>query len=187
MDYQHPKIKFLPVGRDFRSISSFKYSNSTITNRPILCYCNFSVRFPGYGDFEPRIFVYNTLKHKKFVTFEHMDHWLKYSLSRDDFFKKLSMSKFVVCPIGVGLDCFKFYDAIYSGAIPIVVKEVFHDEAFFNDVPILYLDSINEFKNLTEDFLNQKYEELSPKIKSYYQGLDMDLFLKNLDDEIKHL
>ena len=38
--------------------------------------------------------------------------------------------------------------------------------------------SKNEFKNLTDDYLNKKYEELIKYKKDYYEGLDSRLFIE---------
>ena len=103
-----------------------------------------------------------------------------YSISRDDFFKQLGRSKFVLCPVGNANDTFRFYDTIYSGAIPIVVKQYYHDLPIFEGVPILYLNNYEEFKNLTEDFLNKKYDELIPYKKKYYPNFDFSNFISNI-------
>ena len=175
-NYVHDKIKFLPLGSDFRSISSFSNGNINNTNRDILCYCNFSLN--THSD---RRKIHNKMKHKNFVTIENMQSFLSYSISRDEFFKKLSRSKFVICPRGINLDSYRFYDTIYSGAIPIVVKEQFHNLPFFHEVPILYLKNANEYNDLTEEFLNKKYDELIKYKKNYYEKLDFNNFINELN------
>ena len=105
-----------------------------------------------------------------------------YSISRNKFFQRLSDSKFVICPRGAAPDTFRFYDSIYAGAIPIIVKEKYHDEEYFDDIRILFLGSIKDFKSLTEEFLNEQYELLSPKLKNYYEGIDFNHFFKKLNN-----
>jgi hypothetical protein len=173
-NFEHDKIKFLPMGCDFRSIPCFSIAN-LYHNKAILCYCNFSLN--THSD---RKKVYNMVENKSFITIKNMQTFLNYSISREKFFKHIGMSKFVICPRGNAIDTFRFYDTIYSGAIPIVVKEQYHDSDFFKEVPILYLKDINEFNDLTEEFLNKKYDELIKYRKEYYQNLDFDFFIKNL-------
>lgn len=173
INYDHNKIHFLPMGRDFRSISMFHLSNIENKTRNILCYCNFSV-----NTHPCRSIIYNNIKEKRYIDFEHMGNFLDYSISRDIFFSKLSQSKFVICPRGNACDTFRFYDALYSGAIPIVVKMNFHNN--FEDLPILFLDHEEDYKKLSEDFLNNKYDELSKKIKPYYKELDFNYWLHNI-------
>lgn len=126
INFNHPKIKFLPMGSDFRSIESFQYGNFSNKERNILCYCNFSLN--THNDREK---IFDKVKNKSFIKIENMGKWGTYSISRDEYFKRLSYSKFVICPRGKGLDSFRFYDTIYSGAIPIVIEEPIHNTPFF--------------------------------------------------------
>lgn len=180
-NYIHPVIKFIPLGSDFRSINSFSKGNICNNNRKILCYCNYSL------DTHPcRITLYKILKNKEFITIENMNTWLNYSITRDAFFENLGNSKFVICVRGYNIDSFRFYDAIYSGAIPIVVKEPFHDANFFKNVPILFLNSINDFNTLTKEFLENEYKTLSKLKKTYYKELDFNNFITNIKKKLEN-
>ena len=162
------------MGCDFRSIKSFHFSNINNNHRDILCYCNFSL-----NTHPVRRYIYNCIKNKSFITFEHMGNFLNYTISRDTFYKNLNNSKYVICPRGNALDSFRFYDTIYSGAIPIIVKNNFHDLPFFKNVPILFLNNESEYNSLTSELLNEKYDELIKK-RGYYYNLDMNNFLSYL-------
>jgi len=175
INYNHPIIKFLPMGSDFRSIQSFSKANIQNKNRNILCYCNFSLN--THND---RKSILALVKNNKDILIENMGTFLKYSISRDTFFKRLGNSKFVICPRGNALDTFRFYDTIYAGAIPIVVKENFHNEEYFKDIPILFLNSINEFKLLNKTFLDSKYDLLKCQLKNYYNNLDFQKWVEGL-------
>lgn len=175
INYVHPVIKFLPMGCDFRSISSFNKASIENDKRPILCYCNFSL-----NTHVDRKVIYNILKPKKFITFENMQTFLNYSISRDKFFERLGTSKFTVCPRGNALDTFRFYDTIYSGSIPIVVKKSFNNLPMFQDIPVLFLDKISDFQNLTSEYLEKMYIELSRKKSKYYRGLDFNSFIEDI-------
>lgn len=175
INYSHNKIKFMPMGSDFRSIKSFSKLNIDNNNRSILCYCNFSL-----NTHPKRHLIYSLIKNKKFITFDHMGNFLNYSISSDQFYTNLSNSKFVICPRGNALDTFRFYDTIYAGAIPIVVKQHFHNSDFFKDIPILFMDDEKDFEKLSENFLENKYEELIKKKKSYYKNLDMNNFIDEI-------
>ena len=180
INYRHDKIKFMPIGSDFRSIKSFSKLNIKNNNRNILCYSNFSI-----NTHPKRKLVYKLIKDKKFIKFDHMGKFLNYSISRDQFYTNLSNSKFVICPIGNALDTFRFYDTIYAGAIPIVVKQYFHNSYFFEDIPILFLDNEKGFEKLSDIFLENKYKELVNKRKSYYKNLDMNVFVNKISSHLK--
>ena len=170
----------MPMGSDFRSIKSFSKLNINNNNRNILCYSNFSL-----NTHPKRKLVYTLIKDKKFIKFDHMGEFKKYSISRDQFYTNLSNSKFVICPRGNALDTFRFYDTIYAGAIPIVVKQYFHESYFFEDVPILFLDNEEDFEKLSDIYLENKYKELSNKRKSYYENLDMNVFVNKISSHLK--
>ena len=172
---------FIFLSSDFRSIKSFSKLNINNNNRNILCYSNFSLT-----THKKRELVYNLIKDKNFIKFDHMGKFLNYSISRDQFYTNLSNSKFVICPRGNALDTFRLYDTIYAGAIPIVVKEDFHNSYFFNDVPILFMDDEKDFEKLSEQFLENKYKELINKKKLYYENLDMNNFVNKLLSQLNY-
>ena len=174
-NYVHPIIKFLPMGSDFRSVSSFSKAHNT-DNKPrdILCYCNFSI-----NTHKIREHIYNLIKNKGFITFENMGTFMNYSISRDTFFERLGNSKFTICPRGNAPDTFRLYDSLYSGSIPIVVREQFHNLNLFIDLPILFLEKTEDFSLLTKELLEEQYSVLSKKIKPYYEQLDFSNLLRN--------
>lgn len=179
INYEHKKIKFLPMGINFRGYDSFLLNKNRNVTRDILCYCNFSL-----NNNKDREDIYKLISKKDFITKEHMGKFRNYSISNNEYFYKLKRSKFVICPRGRAIDTFRFYDTIYSGAIPIVIKEHFHDSQFFKNIPILFFNNINEFENLNKDFLIDQYSCLSKRLRNHYEELDFNIFLKNLQDII---
>lgn len=74
------------------------------------------------------------------------------------YFDDLASSKFVISPPGSGFDCYKTWEALVVGCIPIVKRSPI--VALFDDLPVVIIDDWNE---VTEDFLNKKYEEMSAR------------------------
>ncbi len=165
------KIHYLPMGRDFRSLSLFKQMQPS-SMKQHLCYCNFST------DTHPvRELVADQLRGKPFIKMEDKSEFLKYPLTREQFFEILRQSKFSVCPRGNAFDTFRFWDCLYVGTIPIVVKEaVFHEELL--DLPILFLSSYEEFSELTASFLEETYEKMLRK-RFNYEKLKSNFWLKS--------
>lgn len=182
VDYNHHKIKFLPMGSDFRSITSFPMANINNKKRSILCYCNFSL-----NTHPSRRKVYNLIKNKKSILCENMGIFLHYSISRDDFFKRIGDSKFVICPRGNAFDTFRFYDTIYGGAIPIVVKEKFHNLYFFKDLPILFLNKIEDFQLINKNFLEKHYIRLSPLLNNNYSQLNFQTWMNKINNIMNNI
>lgn len=147
------KIRYLPMGRDFRSLSIIK-SQCPTAHKYTLCYANFSV------DTHPiRAELSKHLSNKDFVRVGHLGTFRNYEISREQFFSDLSGSKFCICPRGNAYDTFRMWDCLYQGTVPIVVKEAgFHN--LLTKLPILFLDSYQQIMNLEADWLEQRYQEM---------------------------
>ena len=160
IQFDKNNLHFLPMGRDFRSISVFSDYPPT-GEKEQLCYCNFSI---NTHSIRPK--VYDVVKDKPFIKCEHMGQFRSYGISRTQFFHELSTSKFCICPRGNAFDTFRMWDSMYVGTIPIVVKEAyFHD--LLNELPILFLDDYDQFADLDEDFLEQTYQQMQSRSYNY--------------------
>ncbi len=176
VNVSHPKIIYLPLGRDFRSSDLFAEIKPEFKKK-YLGYCNFSLNTHPL-----RQKTFDSLKNKRFIEFEHMGNFKQYSISRLDFFEKLALSKFAICPRGKGIDTFRLWDSLYLGTIPIVVKEaVFHES--IKDLPILFLDNYDDYANLTEDFLNETYQKFLEQ-KFDYRKLFMSFWLSQINKSL---
>ena len=170
----NPVTKYLPMGRDFRSRSLFSKIGPEY-NKELLCYCNYSV-----NTHPQRKYLYEKIKDIDFIEFEHMGKFLDYSISRREFYEKVSKSKFVICPRGMAFDTFRLWDCLYLGAIPIVVKEaVFHE--YISDLPILFLDSYEQFSELSEEMLNDHYGQML-KTKYNYSKLRFSYWVEQIEN-----
>ncbi len=77
---------------------------------------------------------------------------------REKFLRDIKLSKFVLCPRGNGIDTHRLWESLYMGSIPILKYHSTHDS--IKDLPILFIDNWNQ---ITESFLNEKYEEITSK------------------------
>ena len=176
VNISHPKIVYLPLGRDFRSSDLFDQVKPQCEKK-YLCYCNFSVNTHPL-----REKTFDLLKNKTFIEFEHMGNFKQYSISRLEFFQKLAASKFAICPRGQGIDTFRLWDCLYVGTIPIVVKEaVFHES--IKNLPILFLDNYDDYANLTEDFLNETYQKFLEQ-QFDYRKLLLSFWLNQINESL---
>ena len=72
------------------------------------------------------------------------------------YFKNIGKFKFVICPEGNGIDTHRLWETLYSKGIPIVENnEIMRKK--LEGLPILWT---NNYSELTEDYLNSKYEEI---------------------------
>jgi len=162
----HTKLHAIPIGIANRewphgNIKIVKKIEKSINHAPrdILLYMNFSVpENPSFsmGSTEPTYFLErketaNSFKEKSFCTITPPKEYSQYLID-------LSMSKFVLSPRGNGLDCHRTWEALLMGAIPIVKESTL--DPMYENLPVLIVKDWNE---VTEDFLRQKYEEISSK------------------------
>jgi len=73
-----------------------------------------------------------------------------------EYFRNLAESQFVISPNGHGIDCFRTWEALLCGSIPIVEKSGIND--LFTNLPVIIVENWDE---VTEEFLHKKYAEFS--------------------------
>jgi hypothetical protein len=69
-------------------------------------------------------------------------------------------TKFVISPPGNGIDCHRTWEAIYLGAIPVVMKDQLAD-SLVSALPILAVAHYDDFLSLGDDQLDALYTDLS--------------------------
>ena len=66
--------------------------------------------------------------------------------------------KFIISPLGNGVDCGRNWLSLYLGSIPVIPWH--KNIEFYKDLPIVVYRDLEE---VTEDFLNKKYDEIMSK------------------------
>jgi hypothetical protein len=84
-------------------------------------------------------------------------------LSFEDYIKEMADHKFTISPEGNGYDCFRTWECLYCGRYPVVKRRVFTEE-FSKHLPIVVIDN---WSDVTEEFLNNKYEEFQSRTWNY--------------------
>lgn len=85
-------------------------------------------------------------------------------LSSETYLKNLSKSYFCISPPGNGADCHRTWEAIYLGAIPVVLKGFLADE-FISELPILEVESYRDFFAKSNEELLEIYSILKAEKK----------------------
>lgn len=111
-----------------------------------LLYMNFEVK-----NHPERKRVYSLFSHKKYCFKSIPKPFF-------DYLKEMAQFKFVLSPRGVGIDCYRTWEALIVGSIPIVKSSYL--DPLYKDLPILI---INDWNQITEAFLNKKYAEITSK------------------------
>jgi hypothetical protein len=118
------------------------------------------------------------------------------------YLEELQRSKFILAPSGLGYDCYRIWDALYMGTIPIVeipfypassprkLRNLFRGEKKLEDgwrrtldeLPVLWVHSYDQ---VTPEFLEQKYREIAANNQLYnYRKLTIDWWIELIRSRI---
>ena len=86
----------------------------------------------------------------------------------EEYLSELSRHRFVACPPGNGVDCYRILESIYLGAIPIV--EDGPTMRYLDGLPILKIRSWGVVNSL--DWLQRKYDEIMSRVPPMAPTLD---------------
>ena len=169
----HPKLKHLPIGLDYHTISkvgemhpwgsgmlpveqdnlleNISKKTAPLELRLFGCYINFHFPYWGInqrGDRQECL----ARAPKELCYFEP-----EYS-NRVSTWEKMSIFKFVICPYGGGLDTHRLWEALVLGCIPIIKSSGL--DPLFEDLNVCIVKSWDE---LTQDFLIEYLKNMKPR------------------------
>eukprot|EP00041_Stephanoeca_diplocostata_P034014 m.1140539 g.1140539 ORF g.1140539 m.1140539 type:complete len:359 (-) comp24446_c0_seq10:2234-3310(-) len=108
-----------------------------------------------------------------------------------DFQREIRLSKFVLIAPGMGWDTYRFWETLYSGAIPVVLKSTAAGGLLrsygyapngLHRLPVLWVDSMEE---ITEDLLLRSYEAILSRCDDYdYEMLTTSYWVRKMHDEV---
>lgn len=93
---------------------------------------------------------------------------------------EMATFKFVLSPHGAGFDCYRTWEALMLGCIPVVKKSCL--DGLYEGLPVLIVDDWSE---ATKEFLEQKYVEMAQKmVRNEYclEKLTIDYWAKVIVD-----
>lgn len=149
----HPKLHALPLGFANAYVSEGSINTIETTaeacspERDIFLYMNFK----GCNNVQLREKVKRLFRQAEFCHYEARRRSFK------NYLYDLSKSVFVLCP-NDGFDCHRHWEALFMGAIPIMTHSLL--DPLFQDLPVLI---INDWSEITKEFLAQKYEEMTTR------------------------
>ncbi len=154
-DFKHSKLFNIPIGianrkwahgnNDIFAQQIKKFRSSPVAHKKLL-YLNFSL-----STYPERRKVYELFKDKAYCTVSEPTNLSKY-------LNDLAHHVFTLSPRGNGLDCHRTWEALLMGSIPIVITSSL--DPLYKDLPVLI---INDWKEITEEFLIAKFQEMNSK------------------------
>lgn len=204
--YDHPKVGIMPIGiRDCGSIVamhrrfhhsslyekgvSMRLTADAVTRRPIKCLLCFSVWthptrqecYDLFADGGANSFVYNLnddpaperrQEREKRDTHEYFYEKIPPAVIYD----KTLESIYAFCPRGYGVDTHRFYECIYLGCVPIVLRTHTVFDRLYREFPCLVVE---RWADVTEELLDACYPECQAKMRDFHARYPR--FLTDLD------
>ena len=106
--------------------------------------------------------------------------------SYKNFWDEMRRSKFLLSPGGLGFDCYRHWEAILMGTIPVIETLNRTDNWFkvFDSLPVAWVDF---FENLTPEYLELTYEEIMSKAHSYkYEKLTKKYWIDHIKSFVEN-
>ena len=150
---RHPRLVSMPIGVDGRRLPSLKAA-PIAAEKDILLYVNFKLIHQWQRTVSIRKPLWHHFTQQPWATCE------KWDFGGDaHYYAQLGRSKFVLSPPGFAWDCYRTYEAIAMGAIPIVKRNPPLTDVC-ESLPILM---VGEWEEITQEFLEQAWLEQAEK------------------------
>lgn len=108
-----------------------------------------------------------------FIIDNSLVHW-------DQYIFTLKNSKFCLSLPGAGIDCYRTWEALTVGVIPIVIRSGICP--LYDDLPVLIIDDIDE---ITHEFLNKKFDEITENIEKYnWKKLTSSYWINKIKEDL---
>jgi len=95
----------------------------------------------------------------------------------DQFIKELAQHKFSVSPPGLGPDCYRVWESLLVGTIPVIEHSVMDE--MYEGLPVLFIEGTS-WETVTEEFLHQAYEKMLSKTYPA-EKLSMEYWVRMID------
>lgn len=172
-DRKHPKYRWLPLG--IFQVEEFDKKKADLNKlftfwrnapKPKLLCCNFGLR----PKFKPeRNVIFDVFENADFCYKAERKPFLEYM-------EEMSEYKFTLSPRGLGPDCYRTWEAMLVGCIPVLHKCYFDD--LYSELPVLFVD---RWEDVTPEFLEEKYKEICSK-KYNIRKLFMEYWWQEIED-----
>lgn len=118
-----------------------------------LLFMNFTVH---EGRYDGRSDIYNMFKNQPFCLDDVPTAFFRRPFM--EYMTLMARYKFALSPTGDMYDCYRHWEAMLVGTIPIIQHTSL--DPMFEDLPVILVD---DFKEVTQEFLERKYDEMKIK------------------------
>ena len=155
IDREHPKLKVLPIGlaNAYWPYGNVDAVNTVLSELPLpnrgLAYLNCTISSNPDQRSQANIYFAD----KPFCTKVGRKPYI-------DYLRDMASFTFIVSPEGAGVDCYRTWEAMLMGSIPLVKHSAI--DAVFEGLPVVLVNSWNE---VTEAFLHENARILHEQIR----------------------
>ncbi len=152
---KHPKLTIIPLGVPWNAKNQMLveyedlYSNCSVEkffmDKPIFIYVNWKKTDPSR---EVLLNYYETIEGCEIVKSTYVQK----------FMLNVEASKYVISPRGYNIDCFRTWEALYAGSIPVV--QSYGIDAVYDDLPIII---VPDLAKVTPEILEIELEKLKSR------------------------
>lgn len=152
----------VPLGIRTDKVRRVAYVRASTAARPRtgLAYANFALNPDKYGDSEGRPHVRELLSRQlegaDWVTRDTFTGKREAADAALAYYAEIARHRFVFSPPGTGADCYRHWEALYLGTVPIVRRSAEMDR--FADLPILFT---NDYSEITPEYLEERWQEMA--------------------------
>ena len=195
--YEHSKLSCIPIGlnydRQFDKITSWLTRDLTndAKNKNLLCLnCSLSTspertilnnyaqtNWSSFCTFIPYTPPINSYMKESFI-----EGKIRIDVTNPECYTEWSKHKFVLSPKGAGEDCHRTWEAVITGCIPIVKSSSLNE--LYQDLPIVV---VNDWSEITEEFLNNKYKELKEKSSQNVDKLTLNYWTNKIKTKMGNI
>lgn len=162
---QHPKLSPIPLGIDYRwlnrmgagkrhigghawgerqtpqqqedDLSTIMKASKPWQEREREAYADFSISMGSIHDSRQK--AKDMLAQQSTVHFQHA------RMDRTKVWEAFAEHKYVISPLGSGLDCYRTWEALILGSVPIVPRSEFMNDELFEGLPVKQVSTWKEF------------------------------------------
>jgi hypothetical protein len=182
-DVLDPRVVNIPVGVLKRKAQRCRLAKRSSEGRNRLLYGNFNLNPAVYRPDESglphiRRRLADRFERVQWATMDVAIGARPDDAALDAYYTSLASHKFVLSPEGLGADCYRHWESLYLGTIPIVRSDPTMKS--FSELPILFTEDYSE---ISDQYLEEQWARYSERrfeykrlMKSYYR----ELFLKSV-------
>jgi hypothetical protein len=170
VEYKHEDLIPIPIGiaNKFspKNLQGSDLKMFPFSNKEIKLYINFNKN----TNYKKRSSIYKTYKDENWVIIKDP------TLSINEYNADLQKNLYILSPWGNGVDTHRFWEALYSGSIPITVPH----QTYLSSagLPVIYLEDLN---SITFDML-KNYNELLKNKKFKWEKLKVQYWMSIINE-----